>query len=200
MTFVHGLPYMRFMSDLVRILRLELASIEADATKLEAEAAKVQARLRQMLDKADKVKAVLSVYASDEPEITQPHLFTSEQSLPDQSSMNVKLRGASKAAQIKMEVTHLLEARGTEHRQKILEHLISKGLMGQEKNPLANLAAYLSDNKALFVADGRGNFSLRRESHREPPPAPISGAGSAEEMGSPPPSTFSDVQAKGGVS
>lgn len=72
--------------------------------------------------------------------------------------------------------------------------------MGHEKSPMASLAAYLSDHKAVFVADGRGNFSLRRESHREPPPAPVNGAGSAEEMGSLSPSSPSAVQAKGEVS
>lgn len=188
------------MSDLVRILHLELASIEADAEKLEAESAKLQARLRLALDKADKVKAVISLYAADEVPTTPPHLFASVGDSLQPSLSDVKPHGASKAAQIKAEVTYLLDARGTEHRQRILEHLISKGLMGSEKSPMGSLAAYLSDYKAVFVADGRGNFSLRRESHREPPPAPVNGAGSAEEVGSPSPSTPSDAQVKGKMS
>ena len=187
------------MSDLVRILRLELASLEADAEKLEADAAKLQGRLRSALDKADKVKALISLYASDETDMAQQGLFTPEETPPERLSPDIKPHGVSKAAQIKAEVTYLLEARGTEHRQKILDHLISKGLMGQEKSPLASLAAYLSDYKAVFVADGRGNFSLRRDSHREPPPAPVNGAGSAEELGSPAPSIPGTVRVKGEI-
>ena len=106
----------------------------------------------------------------------------------------------SKAAQIKAEVTDLLSARGTEHRQKILDHLIAKGLMGHEKAPLASLAAYLSENKDTFVADGRGNFSLRRESRTEPAPAlPIS-VGYAEARHIHAPSIPNEDAVEGGVS
>jgi hypothetical protein len=106
------------MSDLVRVLRLELASIEADAEKLEAEAAKLQARLCLALDKADKVKAVLSVYANDEAETNQSQMFASVEDPPERPLADVKPRGASKAARIKAEVTYMLDARGNEHRQK----------------------------------------------------------------------------------
>jgi hypothetical protein len=33
--------------------------------------------------------------------------------------------------------------------------------MGDEKNPMANFAAYLSNWKDIFEPDGKGNWSLR---------------------------------------
>lgn len=173
------------MTDIVHTLRHELVAIEADVAKLETEAAKLQARLRLSLDKAEKVKAVLTLYAGEEIPEQQPRLFASFSAGSTATATIVRKvttagsSGKSKAFQIKVEVSDLLNARGTEHRQKILDHLVGKGLMGHEKDPLASLAAYLSNYKDVFMADGRGNFSLRRDSQREPPPAP-EGAGSAE--------------------
>jgi hypothetical protein len=37
------------------------------------------------------------------------------------------------------------------------------GLVGQEKNPMVSLAAYLSDWKDTFASDGKGNFSLKKQ-------------------------------------
>jgi len=64
------------------------------------------------------------------------------------------------------------------HRKVILEHLVKKEIMGTEQHPLAYLAAFLSDSREKYAPDGRGNFSLIRPAHHEPPPAP-NGAGSA---------------------
>ncbi len=176
------------MTEIVSTLRRELVAIEADVAKLETETSKLQARLRLALDKAEKVKAVLAIYAGEDTSEQQPRLFAplsmgstvTADAVRTVSSAGTS--GKSKAFQIKAEVSDLLNARGTEHRQKILDHLVGKGLMGHEKDPLASLAAYLSNYKDVFMADGRGNFSLRRGSHREPPPAP-EGAGSAEAEG-----------------
>ena len=191
------------MSELVQNLLHELAAVEADVGKLESEAAKVQARLRIALDKADKLKAVIALYAEAPSDRPQPQLFTPmsaqscEQGVVTEPVGNQ--RHGSKASLLKAEVTHLLDVRGTEHRQKILEHLVSKGLMGREKNPLANLAAYLSDNKDVFATDGRGNFSLRRMGRHEPPPALERSAGSAEDAGRLAPSPRTNA-VEGGVS
>lgn len=190
------------MSELVPTLRKELAAIEADVQKLELEASKLQARLRLSLDKAEKVKAVIAVYAEETVDQPQPRLFASLSAAPGAADVVIRKVPAhgSKAAMLKAEVTDLLNARGTEHRQKILDHLVAKGLMGHEKTPLASLAAYLSDNKDVFMADGRGNFSLRRDSHREPPPVPESGMGSAEAQQSAAPSPVNAGLVKGEVS
>lgn len=194
--------YTAGMSELVPTLRKELAAVEADVEKLEAEAAKLQARLRLSLEKAEKVKAVIALYANDAEEQPQPRLFASLTATSVAGGTHVRKQAArsSKAASLKMEVTDLLNARGTEHRQKILDHLVAKGLMGHEKDPLGSLAAYLSANKDVFMADGRGNFSLRREGHREPPPAPETGTGSAEGAVQLLPSNLSNTQLEGAVS
>jgi hypothetical protein len=60
--------------------------------------------------------------------------------------------------------THEIEqllSEGPMHRKKILAILQSKGLMGHEKNPMASLAAYLSDFSDNFVNDGSGTWSIR---------------------------------------
>jgi hypothetical protein len=169
------------MTDLVDTLRCELTAVEADNKRLETEAARIQALLRSGLDKAEKLKAVISVYGDPSVEENQPqHSLFADAVVPPPPLSPVKSGEprTSKTASLMAEVTDLLSKRGTEHRQKILEHLVAKGLMGHEKNPMASLAAFLSGvNRNVFVADGRGNFSLRRDSHHEPSPAPVPDAG-----------------------
>ena len=46
------------------------------------------------------------------------------------------------------------------HRKDILDHLVSLGLMEGIKNPMMNLAAYISDHKSEFVSHGSGRWSL----------------------------------------
>ena len=64
---------------------------------------------------------------------------------------------------MKAEITALLQQRGTIHRKEILSHLTAAGLMGHEKDPMASLAAYLSDWRDSFDPDGGGNWSLKHE-------------------------------------
>jgi len=63
------------------------------------------------------------------------------------------------------------------HRLAILENLQTAGIMKDESNPIAHLAAFLSNHRHLFASDGRGNFSLRLAEDSEPHPAPIQEAG-----------------------
>jgi len=177
------------MPDLVRTLRHELIIIEAEIPQLEAEASQVQSRLRRAFEKADKIKGVIALYADENVEAPQPELFEPPfpvQESPPQAAEPIKQgeQEKSKALRVREEVVELLGLRGTEHRSKILDRLIEKGLMGSERNPLASLASYLSDNKDVFAADGRGNFSLRQREHQEPPPVSHAGAGFAEAAGS----------------
>jgi len=73
----------------------------------------------------------------------------------------------SKAARIKARVHELL-ADGPKHRADILKVLIDAGIMGSEANPMASLAAYLSEWKADFTTDGKGNFSLATQREESP--------------------------------
>jgi hypothetical protein len=92
---------------------------------------KVQTRLRLALDKADKLKALIGLYADFIVEEQQPHLFSAPTTTamvsqpPPTSSPSVRAGEVrvSKATLVKVEVTDLVSKRGTEHRQKILEHL-----------------------------------------------------------------------------
>jgi hypothetical protein len=72
----------------------------------------------------------------------------------------------SKAASVRSAVKGFLLEKGTTHRSVILKHLIEQKLMGHEKNPMASLAAYLSDWKNVFEPDGRGNFTLKKSTER----------------------------------
>ena len=68
-------------------------------------------------------------------------------------------------------VDALLSENGTLHRSDILNVLLAKGVMGTEKDPMAHLAAFLSDSRDKFQSDGKGNFSLRQQGQPELPPA-----------------------------
>ncbi len=48
---------------------------------------------------------------------------------------------------------------GTAHRQDILDHLIRLGIMGNERQPMASFAAYLTEMKADFVSVGAGKWT-----------------------------------------
>jgi hypothetical protein len=69
-------------------------------------------------------------------------------------------RPESKATRIHAAITDLLTNEGSTHRKEILNKLIKLGLMGNEKDPMASLAAYLSGWKDAFTFDGKGNWSL----------------------------------------
>jgi hypothetical protein len=72
----------------------------------------------------------------------------------------------SKAASVRSAVKSFLLDKGTVHRSEILKYLMQQQLMGHEKNPMASLAAYLSDWKNMFQPDGRGNFTLKKSTER----------------------------------
>lgn len=64
-----------------------------------------------------------------------------------------------KAERIKKELVSLLSG-GPRNRANILKHMIARGIMGHEQNPLANLSAYLSRWKDLVTNDAEGSWSL----------------------------------------
>jgi hypothetical protein len=163
------------MVEIVYALRSELETAVGRIRAFEAAVTAAQERLRTETDKAEKLKALLAVYEGEEQTettaeqaqlpIPPPHALHTDQ--PRQAS--------TKKARMEQEIIALLSLRGSLHRSAILEHLNAKGIMGGEKDQLAHLAAFLSDNRAKFASDGRGTYSLRRN---EPSPAP-NGAGSA---------------------
>lgn len=168
------------MLELLPRLHIELQALDEDATKVRLEAARLQSKLAQLVDKAEKIRAVIAVYEQEASEPTQPQLFIPQSdvheplaSAPSRKRLEYGSHGrsASKASLVRQAVADHLRTVGQVHRQEILNVLVEKGLMGYEKVPLASLAAYLSENKDIFEADGRGNFSLRIAASPEPQPA-----------------------------
>jgi hypothetical protein len=90
--------------------------------------------------------------------------------------------GETKQARMEREIAALLKIRGTVHRTDLLAYLVNAGIMGNESDPLAHLAAFLSKKRERFASNGMGLFSLRQSVSNEPPPAP-NGAGSARGHG-----------------
>jgi hypothetical protein len=151
------------MSDIRQALRSELESTAANVQVLEAQISSTQERLRVEIDKVDRIKGLLLIYEAEaeaaKPTVPPPPLTTTPTTPP--SVRGTVPRRISKKTRMEHEVAALLALRGSVHRNHILEHLSKSGIMGTEKNPLAHLAAFLSDHKAQFVSDGRGVFSLR---------------------------------------
>jgi hypothetical protein len=134
------------MNDLVTALRSELAALERE---LQSDARYV---------KVQRIRELLTAYAPVKDITSKP--------TPKQRRGRIRRKAArlpSKAQRVLHEVEALLMTRGRLHRKEILAHLVSKGLMGKEKTPMANLAAYLSSWRARFETDGKGNFKLRPE-------------------------------------
>jgi hypothetical protein len=68
----------------------------------------------------------------------------------------------SKGAKIKKEVFSLLRQRGAVHRKVLLDHLIAKGLMGQESRPMKSLGKYLWDwGDEVHSPNKDGNWALK---------------------------------------
>lgn len=165
------------LKDPVTTLREALAASVARIPTFEATVATAQERLRRELRKVEKLRELVALYeAAEAPEtamqfslcvpraVGRPALVAHAPLPPQTDKM-------TKQDRLTCEVTGLLELHGSVHRAKILQHLIDRGVMGHEKNPMGHLAAFLSDSRDKFTPDGRGNFTLRRDGHHEPPPA-----------------------------
>jgi hypothetical protein len=136
------------MNDLVKTLRSELAALEREL-QADARYVKVQ-RIRELLTAYAPVK---DITPKPTPKQRRRRSMRKAASLPS--------KALSKAQGVRREVETLLTTKGQLHRKEILAHLVSKGLMGKEKTPMANLAAYLSAWRDGFETDGKGNFKLR---------------------------------------
>jgi hypothetical protein len=153
------------MSNILETLRLELDTTAAKIPALEAEAELAQKALRFALDKVERITGLVAVLEA-EAAATTPDLNGKSSSVFQYPPGDQEIHGkyVSKRSQMNQEITNLLTLRGTVHRSHILEHLISRGLMGLEKSPMAHLAAFLSSNRDKFEYDGSSNFRLRQPS------------------------------------
>lgn len=129
------------MNAIVDALRSELASLEAEL------------RSDPRYVKAGKVRELISLYSGSEPKPAQ--------SLERKPVASPGTRENTKRYQVKSLVWKTLAEQGRPvHRTLLLDRLKAAGLMGSEKDPMASLAAYLSEWREEFQADGRGNFTL----------------------------------------
>jgi hypothetical protein len=140
------------MNDLVKTLRSELAALEREL-QADARYVKVQ-RIKELLTAYSPGKDI-APKPTPKPRRRRPTRKGAHKHVP------LAAAAPSKAQGVQREVEALLTTKGQLHRKQILAHLVSKGLMGNEKTPMANLAAYLSSWRAKFETDGKGNFKLR---------------------------------------
>ena len=138
------------MSQIVEALRRELAELQAEL------------RSDPRFVKIQRIEDLLAVYEGDKPSANPPIVAQDAAQAPPPPTppRQTGAKPQSKANEIRAAIAALLTEQQSQHRKVILDHLIAKGLMGHEKNPMAQLAAYLSDWRAEFKSDGQGNFSL----------------------------------------
>lgn len=143
------------MSEIVTSLRAELTALE-DEVRKDPRLLKIE-RIRSLLElyKQEASDPAPQVY----PPHPQPQAVEAETVLPTLSVPGKRER--SKASRVREHIWSVLDRNGPTHRTRILEDLARAGLMGQEKDPVASLAAYLSNWRDEFASDGKGNFSLR---------------------------------------
>jgi hypothetical protein len=153
----------------------EAGVVSIAAVSRVAEIADLEDELRDdpRQQKLEHLRAVLALYEQPQhhlrgqgltvrrPGIARPRLTVNATLTADATVLR-------KEDAIRAELKEFLRARGggKVHRSLILQHLIEKGLMGREKDPMANLAAYMSNFKDEFASDGAGHWSLRQQPER----------------------------------
>jgi len=139
------------MSNLVNTLIQERSRLEAE----------LQQDPRHV--KIQRINELLAAYGADKSEPGAPVKMPNGQTRSDSANHG---RPLSKANRVKQEITSLLSRNHSMHRTEILKHMIERGIMGDEKEPISRLAIYLSGSKDQFVSDGSGNYSLARKNKK----------------------------------
>jgi hypothetical protein len=167
---------MFFMSNLVPVLKAELAQLETELRQ-DPRWRKIE-RIRALLQDYEQPtpapragadmfdNALQSNLPAAHPETWADALARTPASVsPDhfipRAFMNSTVRHLPKVERVRTEIRDLLKRKQIAHRKEILHRLIEAGVMGYEKDPMASLAAYLSGFKDDFVFDGNGNYSLK---------------------------------------
>jgi hypothetical protein len=143
--------YSEFMTDFVAALKTEIAELEAE----------LQADPRRR--KLERLRDTLAEYEPLNRNAT-PALTQTDANSSGPTPAAPGLAAMSKSARMKSEVTAILSRRGAVHRKELLRHLVNRGIMGNEKDPMQALAIFLSSHKEVFEFDGGGNWSLRKTS------------------------------------
>jgi len=89
----------------------------------------------------------------------------------------------SKKSRVHDGIVSFLAAHPGAHRSELLSDLIGKGLMGDEKDPMASLAAYLSDFRSELQNNGQGHWSLKELAPNAEAPGPIESLTQGDQTG-----------------
>jgi hypothetical protein len=147
------------MSNIVDVLSGELAALEAELEN-DPRYRKI-ARIRSLLDEYKRVVPTISLNASPIRSRTPP--------------IN------SKKNRVHDAIMSFLAAHPGTHRSELLSDLTDRGLMGDEKNPMASLAAYLSDFRSELKNLGQGHWSLKESAPDTEAPEPMESLGAGDQ-------------------
>lgn len=139
------------MSSIVEALRRELATLEAE---LESDP-----RYRKIA----RISALLAEYEQSTPADANVPAHRPTRTASPNSKKNCVHDG----------IVTFLAAHPGAHRSELLADLKNWGLMGDEKDPMASLAAYLSDFRSELQNVGQGHWSLRELAPDAEAPEPI---------------------------
>jgi hypothetical protein len=132
------------MTNVVAALRQELTTLETDL--------RADPRYR----KIERIRALLTEYDTDVG-ANDSEVFSTN-SPPRKRERTRPIN--SKSERVREIIKTVLIEKGTAHRSELLKALTERGVMGSEKDPMASLAAYLSDFREDFKNVGIGRWSL----------------------------------------
>jgi hypothetical protein len=136
------------MSEIVPTLSRELEQLELELDK------------NPLYRRAKLLRELIAGYAEQSPGTLPQQVMVAPRSVPP-TAPPPNDGSSSKKAMVKREIDRLLRAEGPTHRNRILEVLIAKKLMGAEKDPMQALAVYLSGFSNDFVSEGQGIWNVR---------------------------------------
>jgi len=158
----------------------QLRGIGVDANVLNAYTANI---MSEIVDALRRELAALEAELENDPryrKIARIRSLLTEYSIPTTANANVSpirrtrvASPSSKKVRIHDAIMAFLQGHPGAHRSEILSELTSSGLMGDEKDPMASLAAYLSDFRSELLGLGQGRWSLRESAPDAEAPEPM---------------------------
>jgi hypothetical protein len=139
---------------------LVAAAMTINANELREELAQLERELSKdpRFQKIEHLRALLTLYQGDDPRRQPPVAPPAAGAAPGADGADQR---TSKGARIKQGIVQLLRANGPMHRSRLLEHFETQGLMGHERNPMANLASYLVELGDTVQSNGKGVYEIR---------------------------------------
>jgi hypothetical protein len=142
------------MANIVNALLAEYGEIAADVSQ----------NPDPRLVKLERITALLSTYGISAPATDNiAGRSVGPEKVPEFVTPHAPKEGKvpTKRDRVRDEAAGLMRRLGRVHRNAVLDRLIELKIMGHEKDPLASLAAYLSESRDIFATDGKGAWYLR---------------------------------------